>query len=123
MLAQLNKTSIEEVQKAYENGDKESDRVIMNSARYLGVMLAGLVGALNIDRITLTGDMVRFGTPWLEKVVTSMHSSAFSQLSEKTTVEIGTLGYQACILGASAYLLLDDYSLLFMKESKTNAVD
>jgi hypothetical protein len=45
-----------------------------------------------------------------------MQESALTRMSEDTTVEIGKFGSDACILGASAFLLLDDYSLLFSKE-------
>ena len=34
-------------------------------------------------------------------------------MAEGTQLEIGKLDYRGCILGASALLLLDDYSLLF----------
>jgi hypothetical protein len=57
--------------------------------------------------------MTRFGAKWLDAVNASMRNAALSRLSENTKLELGTLDYRACILGASAFLLLDDYSLLF----------
>ena len=46
-----------------------------------------------------------------------MRNAALERLSENTKLELGTLDYRACILGASAFLLLDDYSLLFQQEN------
>jgi hypothetical protein len=57
--------------------------------------------------------MTRFGEPWLEAVRQAAAQAALPRLAEATQLGIGKLDYRACILGASAYLLLDDYSLLF----------
>jgi hypothetical protein len=72
-----------------------------------------MIGILNIKKIILTGEMTRFGSVWLDMVNASMRGAALARLSENTVLEVGTLDYRACILGASAFLLLDDYSLLF----------
>ncbi len=118
VLRQLNMTSIDQAQSAFEAGEGEARRIVLQAGRYLGVALANLVGALNIQNIVLTGDMVRFGNPWLEAVKSSMQDSALARLSENTRVEPGTLDYRACILGASAFMLQDDYSLLFTLENQ-----
>ena len=61
--------------------------------------------------------MTRFGEKWLNAVSDSMQAGVFNRISERTKLEIGRLDYRACILGASAFLLLDDYSLLFNEEN------
>ena len=43
--------------------------------------------------------------------------AGLEQMIQHLLVEIGKLDYRACILGASAFLLLDDYSLLFNEEN------
>lgn len=117
VLRQLNMTSIDQVQSALEAGDANALRIITKAAHYLGISLANLIGTLNIQKIVLTGDMTRLGKAWLDVVKSSMQDAALSRLSENTKVELGVLDYRACILGASAYLLLDDYSLLFKREN------
>ena len=67
--------------------------------------------------------MARFGENWLNAVSTSMQTGAFNRMTETTELEIGKLDYRACILGASAFLLLDDYSLLLMRKIDVFAVD
>ena len=117
VLRQMNMTSIDQVQSALETGDANALRIITKAAHYLGISLANLIGTLNIQKIVLTGDMTRLGNAWLDVVKSSMQEAALSRLSENTKVELGVLDYRACILGASAYLLLDDYSLLFIREN------
>lgn len=116
VLKQSGMTSLDKVHAAFEAGDKKVNRVVMNAAHSLGISLGNLIGTLNIQKIVLTGDMICFGTTWLEAVNSSMRNAALERLSENTKLELGTLDYRACILGASAFLLLDDYSLLFRQE-------
>ena len=115
VLKNLNLDTLDEALASFESGDANTKQVIANAAHYLGISLANLIGILNIQKIVLTGDMTRFGTAWLDAVNTSMRNAALSRLSENTDLELGKLDYRACILGASTFLLLDDYSLLFQE--------
>jgi predicted NBD/HSP70 family sugar kinase len=117
VLRQLNLKSLDEAKAAFDAGDANAQQVIKNTAHYLGISLANLIGILNIQKIIVTGDMTRFGSAWMDEVNTSMRNAALERLSENTKLELGTLDYRACILGASAFLLLDDYSLLFQQEN------
>jgi predicted NBD/HSP70 family sugar kinase len=105
--------SLEDVISSFQNGDPDTNAVIEKAGHYLGVSLANLIGTLNIQKIILTGDMTRFGEKWLNAVNTPMQTGALTRMAEETKLEIGKLDYRACILGASAFLLLHDYSLLF----------
>jgi len=116
VVQQMKMNSLDEVIMSFQNGDKKADAVIGKAGHYLGISLANLIGTLNIHQIVLTGDMTRFGDKWLDTVNTSMQTNAFSRMAEGTKLKIGNLDFRACILGASAFLLLDDYSLLFNKE-------
>ncbi|NJN79277.1 MAG: ROK family protein, partial [Anaerolineales bacterium] len=87
------------------------------AGKYLGISLANLIGTLNIQKIVLTGDMTQLGETWLDAINASMQKASLEKIYEGTKLEIGTLDFRACILGASAFLLLDDYSLLFRDES------
>ena len=113
VLGNLKVKTLDQAQSAFESGDAKAQEVVLKAARYLGASLANLIGTLNIQKIVLTGDMTRFGATWMDEVNMSMRNAALARLSENTELELGTLDYRACILGASAFLLLDDYSLLF----------
>jgi len=110
--------SLTQVEKAFAVGDPLARQVVLEAGAALGASLGSLIGALNIEKIVLTGDMVRFGEPWLEAVHQAMHQSALTRMAQNTHLEIGTLEYRACILGASAYMLLENYSLLFLQASE-----
>jgi predicted NBD/HSP70 family sugar kinase len=116
VLTNLKMNSLDKVQAAFDTGDQKTHQAVQHAAHYLGISLANLIGTLNIQKIILTGDMTCFGITWLEAVNTSMRNAAMERLSEDTKLELGTLDYRACILGASAFLMLDDYSLLFRQE-------
>ena len=117
VLRQLGMHSLDEAKAAYEAGDEKTLRVVKNTAHYLGISLANLIGTLNIQKVIITGDMTRFGTSWLAEVNNSMRNAALARLSDNTKLELGTLDFRGCILGASAFLLLENYSLLFKQDS------
>jgi glucokinase len=114
----LKMNSLDAVHSAFEAGNSKAKESIERAAHYLGISLANLIGTLNIQKIVLTGDMTRFGAPWLETVHGSMQNAALTRMSEGTQLELGTLDYRACILGASAFLLQDGYSPLFSEEGQ-----
>lgn len=117
VMRQLGMDSLEEIQTKLEAGNLNITQTITKAGHYLGISLANLIGTLNIQKIVLTGDMTRFGAVWLESVNASMKSAALSRMSEGTCLELGKLDYRACILGASAFLLLDGYSPLFAEDN------
>ena len=106
-------STLDEIHTAFEAGDARVCSVVLDAGHYLGTSLANLIGTLNIQKIVLTGDMTRFGDAWLASVNHAMQEAALTRMAEGTQLEIGKLDYRACILGASALMLLDDYSLLF----------
>ncbi|BAJ62846.1 ROK family transcriptional regulator [Anaerolinea thermophila] len=108
--------SLSEALERWENGNSGMQAVVAEAGNALGEALAHLVGALNIHHIVLTGEMTRFGEPWLESVRHAMQKAAFHPLVEDTRLEIGMLDYRACILGAAAFMVLEDYDLLFLQE-------
>ena len=117
VLRQMNADSLEAVSEAFLAGEARAVDIVTKAAHFLGVSLANLIGTLNIQKIVLTGDMTRFGPVWLSEVEASMRAAALTRMSGATKLELGKLDYRACILGAAAFLLLDDYSLLFNEEN------
>jgi len=107
---------LDHVEAAFCTGDPRIRQIIQDAGAHLGSALAYLVGTLNIHEIILAGEMTRFGEPWLDAVQQAMQRSAFHLLARNTHLRMGNLDYQACILGASSFMLLDGYSLLFLNE-------
>ncbi len=104
--------SLETIEGAYTHGDANVRRAVLETGRYLGMAIANLVGTLNIQNIVLTGDMTRFGRPWLDAIREMIGTTTLSRLAQETRINIGQLGENSIILGASA-MLANNYSLLF----------
>ncbi len=111
--------SLETLEQSFRSGDPLAQQVIQEAGHYLGLAIAGLVGALNVQRIVLAGEMTRFGRPWLEEIRDTVAHMALARLAQDTQIEIGELGENGIILGASA-MLLKDYSLLFRRQPLSN---
>jgi N-acetylglucosamine repressor len=105
--------TLEAIEAFVQSGDKLANKAIYEAGYYLGKSIGSLIGTLNIKKVVLTGDMTRFGKPWLDAIRKSMLGAALGRMTQETQLEIGKLDYRACILGSSAHLLLDGYSLLF----------
>jgi glucokinase-like ROK family protein len=109
------KIDLDAIELAFNAGDPLARQVVLEAGRYLGLAISNLVGTLNIHKILLSGVMTCFGEPWLEAIRGSMVHTTLAKLAQDTRVEIGQLGENGIILGASA-LLANDYSLLFSQQ-------
>ncbi|HTC85729.1 MAG TPA: ROK family transcriptional regulator, partial [Candidatus Acidoferrum sp.] len=96
---------------ALEAGDSVVRDVVTAAGRELGVAVAWLVGALNVERVVLVGSAAEFGEPWLDAVRETMRRSALGLLARNTTVEIGRLHDDGVVLGASALLMTRELGL------------
>jgi N-acetylglucosamine repressor len=101
---------------AFNEGDPQVERIVFDSARYMGMAISALVGMLNIHQILISGDMTQFGEGWLQVLRETVSGHSFSRLVNETRVDFGHLGKDSILLGASA-VLINQYSLLFMRES------
>ncbi len=109
--------SLDTIEAAWQTNDPLAEKVVSDAAHYLGTSIANLVGILNIQKIVLTGDIDRFGEAWLQSVGESVTHATLLRMAQDTQLEFGTLEFKACILGASAFMLLDNYSLLFTQNT------
>jgi len=105
-------SSLEELENRFQEEDMQIHKIVIEAGRYLGTAIASLVGALNIHKIILTGEMTHFGKPWLEAIQGTVLKSALAQPAQDTSIQIGRQGNHEVILGAAA-ALANNYSLLF----------
>jgi glucokinase len=99
------------VLQAFEAGEEALRPVIGEVARYLGMAVANLVGALNVQRIVIAGSVARFGQALLDPVIEEMEQRSLAALAGETRVEISSLGPDIVILGAAALLLTQELGL------------
>lgn len=103
---------LDAIQHAFEAGNPFVQQIMLNAARHMGMAICSLVSTLNIRKIVLTGDLTRFGAPWLEAVQATVSENSLSRLSVDARVEFGQLGENGIILGSSA-MLANNSPLLF----------
>jgi N-acetylglucosamine repressor len=110
----LQEINLNTIEKAFLMGDPLVREIVLEAGHYLGMAIASLIGTLNIQKIilTLADDMACFGKPWLEVIQETITKNTFSKQALDTQVEIGRLGGNSILLGASG-LLVRNYSLLF----------
>ncbi len=104
--------NLDSIEQAFTGGDVLIRNAVLETGHYLGMAISNLVGTLNIQNIVLTGDMVRFGKPWLEAIRERTNVTTLTRLAQETQIEIGMLGENSILLGASA-VLANNYALLF----------
>jgi N-acetylglucosamine repressor len=105
--------TLDAIERAFNAGDTLATNLVLEAARYIGRSISTLVGVLNIQKIILTGNMTRFGTPWLDMIRAMMVNYSLELPLQNTTIEIGKLGENATILGAAA-VFANNYSYLFI---------
>lgn len=108
--------NLQALYEAFATGDPQVRQMVLEAGRYLGYALAAMVGTLNIQKIVLSGDMTCFGDAWLDVIRETVSKNTLSRLGRDTQVEIGQLGREGILLGASA-VLANNYSLLFLHQS------
>jgi len=99
------------VLQAFEAGDEALRPVIAQVGCYLGVAVANLVGALNVEHIVIAGSLARFGESLLEPIRQEINRCSLAALANETQVEISSLGTDIVILGAAALLLIQELGL------------
>lgn len=112
LASQAGAMTTEVVLQACEAGDAEVRQIIYNVGRYLGLAVANLVGALNIQRIVLAGSLARFGPALLEPACHEMLRRALPALTEGTSLSLSRLGQDIVIQGAGALLLSEELGLV-----------
>lgn len=111
--------TLSSIERAFTNNDPLVRQMVLATGHYFGMAISNLVGSLNIQKIVLTGDMTCFGKPWLDAIQEMISKTALPRLAQETKIEIGQLGVNSIILGASA-MLANNYALLFNPQTSRN---
>jgi glucokinase-like ROK family protein len=114
--------TLDAIERAFHAGDPVARQIVLEAARYMGMAVSSLVGTLNIQHIVLVGEVTRFGEPWLAAVRETMARTSLSRLAQETRVEMGQLGGNGIVLGASA-VLANNYSALYEPQALQAAGD
>jgi N-acetylglucosamine repressor len=97
---------------AFTAGDPAIAQIVQEVGRYLGIAVANLIGALNVQTIIVAGSLARFGQPLLDAISAEMRTSAMATLAEETAVRASELGQDIVMLGAASLLLSNELGLV-----------
>jgi predicted NBD/HSP70 family sugar kinase len=102
----------ETVLKAFENGDPALQEAINRVGYYLGIGVANLVGALNIQKVVIAGSLARFGQALLEPIQAEVRQRSMQMLAKDTRIELSKLGQDIVVQGAAALLLTQELEIV-----------
>lgn len=92
-------------------GDKATTAIVRRAGRYLGQVIGGLIGVLDVERIVLHGSVAILGDPWLEAVRAEARRRSFPPLSADVRIDIAAPSGDLVVMGASALLLTSELGL------------
>ncbi len=102
----------ETILQAFVEGDPAVIHIIEEVGCYLGIAVANLVGALNIQNIIIAGSLARFGQPLIDAIQEQMRRSAMSTLAVETVITPSELGQDLVMLGAASLLLSNELGVV-----------
>ena len=111
-LAESGALTFDDVKAALDAGDETARRVVVAAGRALGRSVAGLIGALNVNRILLLGSVPELGDAWLDAVRDEASRRALGMLVEDTRIDLGRSADDIVTLGASALLITRELDLV-----------
>ncbi|HJP88797.1 MAG TPA: ROK family transcriptional regulator [Candidatus Limnocylindrales bacterium] len=91
--------------------DEATKAIVLRAGRYLGQVIGGLIGVLDVERIVLHGSVAVLGDPWLEAVRDEARRRSFPPLSADVRIDIAAPIGDLVVMGASALLLTSELGL------------
>lgn len=90
---------------------EETRRIVVSAGRYLGQVIAGIIGVLDVERIVLHGSVATLGAPWLEAVRDEAGRRSLRLLANDVRIDIAPQHGDLVVMGASALLLTAELGL------------
>lgn len=103
---------LEAVIEAFQAGDERVRALVFDMAVYLGRAISGLVCALNVQRIVLSGSVTHFGPELLAAIRREVMQGTLAWLADETQIEFTTLDPDIVVLGAAALLLTHELKIV-----------
>src|SRR5688572_7871283 len=110
-LAARGELRLEDVAASLNSGDEETRRIVVSAGRYLGQVIGGLIGVLDVERIVLHGSVTSLGESWLEAVRDEAGRRSLGVLARDVSIELAAPIGDPVVMGASALLLTAELGL------------
>jgi glucokinase-like ROK family protein len=92
-------------------GDEALRKVIQNVGRYLGIVVANLIGVLSVQHIFIAGSVTCLDRILLDVIQEEMTCRSLAPVAAETQVRMSSIGPDIVILGASALVLIRELGL------------
>ena len=107
--------TIGDVRAAAERGDAWAVGLVEEAGAALGRSIAGLIGALDVQRIVLLGPVTELGDGWLAAVRRAATTGALALLADDADITVGRPTTNVVIRGASALLVARELGLSLVR--------
>jgi N-acetylglucosamine repressor len=112
LVSHPNEISIKTLVEAYQNADSWVVSLIDEVVTFLGAVIANLAGALNINRILISGSLRYFGDGLLIPIHQRVQGGILPGLACQTEVGFSTLAEDIVIKGAASMVLKNELGLV-----------
>jgi N-acetylglucosamine repressor len=102
---------LEDIGAALDLGDAEARAIVSSAGRYLGQVVATIIGVLDVERIVLHGSVASLGELWLEAVRDEARRRSLGLLAKDVSIERVEPFGDPVVVGASALLLTAELGL------------
>jgi glucokinase len=100
--ADLSRLSARAIFEAAAEGDSLAERIVEETAYYLGVGATNMMHIINPDMVAFAGGMVAAGQNFLDRIRKHVRELAFPVPAERTQICYASLGNDAGFIGAAA---------------------
>ncbi len=97
---------------AVASGNETAREIVTTAGRYLGVVVANLIGGFSIRHIILSGRVEQLGNTFLQAAYTEAQRRALPAMVSNTSLEYSQLGADIVILGAAALILQQELGII-----------
>jgi predicted NBD/HSP70 family sugar kinase len=104
-----------EIRRSIEAGEEWAMSIADEAGAALGRSIAGLIGALDVQRVVLLGPVTELGEPWLGAVRREAAGRALALLADDVRIEIGAPTTNVVVRGASALLVARELGLSLVR--------
>ena len=108
-------TTLAAVRTALDASEPWALAIADDAGAALGRAIAGLIGALDVQRIVLLGPVTELGRPWLEAVRREAAGRALALLADDVRIGIAEPTTNVVIRGASALLVARELGLSLVR--------
>jgi predicted NBD/HSP70 family sugar kinase len=106
---------IRALRRALDANEPWAAPIVDRAATPLGHAIAGLIGALDIQRIVLLGPVTELGERWLATVRREASTRALAPLADDVEISIGAFTTNVVVRGASALLVARELGLSLVR--------